>query len=62
MPALMKKPSFTPSCAKASAYNWPYVVYLVRDGYVEDAERVFFADYSLTTGWTGDQPSFQWQL
>ncbi len=36
-----------------SAYNWPYAIYLVRDGYAEDAERLFFADYSNAGGWAG---------
>ena len=39
-------------CEPAS-YNWPYVIYLVRDGISGDAERLRFADYDRTTGWTG---------
>lgn len=38
---------------ETSAYNWPYALYVVRDGYAEDAERLFFADYDQSTGWTG---------
>ncbi len=36
-----------------SAYNWPYAIYLVRDGYTGEAERLLFADYSQSGGWTG---------
>jgi len=36
-----------------SAYNFPYAVYIVRDGSYDDAERVYFADYALETGWYG---------
>ena len=36
-----------------STYNQPYAIYIVREGYYEDAERVFFADYNLESGWTG---------
>jgi len=38
---------------EASAYNWPFAVYLVRDGVFEEAERLYFADYSHEGGWTG---------
>jgi hypothetical protein len=36
-----------------AAYNWPYAIYTVRDGVLKDAERLFFADYDRSTGWTG---------
>ena len=36
-----------------AAYNWPYAIYLVRDGDTENAERLMFADYDQSTGWTG---------
>ena len=38
---------------ETSAYNWPFAIYLVRDGELSDAERLYFADYSNDTGWTG---------
>jgi len=36
-----------------SAYNWPYAIYLVRDGNVKGAERLNFADYERDSGWAG---------
>lgn len=38
---------------ETAAYNWPYAIYIVRDGYYFDAERVLFADYAIETGWIG---------
>ncbi len=38
---------------ETSAYNWPYAVYLVRDGEFDDAQRVYFADYTNDGGWVG---------
>ena len=34
-------------------YNMPYAVYIVPEGYYEDAERAYFAEYSNETGWIG---------
>jgi hypothetical protein len=38
---------------ETSAYNWPYAIYVVRSGYLDDAERVLFAEFDGDTGWTG---------
>lgn len=40
-------------CDGGSTYNWPYAIYIVRDGLYADAERKYFADYALETGWYG---------
>ncbi len=36
-----------------AAYNWPFAIYIVRDGDAANAERMLFADYDIAGGWTG---------
>ncbi len=38
---------------EAAPYNWPFAIYVVREGDFENADRILFADYDKLTGWTG---------
>lgn len=40
-------------CDGGASYNAPYAIYIVREGLFADAERKYFADYALETGWYG---------
>ena len=44
-----------------SAYNWPYAVYVVRNGKAQNAERLNFAKYERASGWTGSNVLFNAQ-
>jgi hypothetical protein len=45
-----------------SAYNFPYAVYIVNNGHMDEAERILFAEYDPAGGWRGSHvihnPSF----
>ena len=34
-------------------YNFPYAIYIVNNGHMEEAERMLFAEYSDESGWYG---------